>query len=86
MQLVVTGGKGQVATPSTMVNIKFGGGGGGVEGAKLTKLPNFCTFLNWYFICYKIQSFRTSLNSTIFSFLFSHFAQIVVPFSKPLSA
>ena len=65
------------ATPSTMVDIKKNGdrgfnfgGGGGFEGTKLTKLPNFCTFVNWYFICYKIFAFFS--NGTIFS----HFSQI----------
>ena len=47
---------------------------GGFEGAKLTKLPNFRTFPNWYFICYKI--FALFSNGTIFLFIFSHFAQI----------
>ena len=63
-----------------MVDIKksaIGGlisrGGGGGEGAKLTNLPNFCTFLNWYFICYKI--FALFSNGTI-CFLFSHFAEL----------
>ena len=41
-------------------------GGGGFEGAKLTKLPNFRTFLNWYFICYKIFALVTKLLHLIF--------------------
>ena len=49
-------------------------GGEGVEGAKLTKLPNFRTFLNWYFICYKI--FALFSNRTIFVSFFSQLAQI----------
>ena len=61
------------ATPSTMVDIQKlaiwgGGGGGGVEGTKLTKLPNFRTFLNWNFICCKI--FALFSNGTIFVLFF----------------
>ena len=44
---------------------------GGLGGAKL---PNFRTFLNWYFICYKM--FALFSNGTIFVLFFSHFAQI----------
>ena len=48
--------------------------GGGVWGAKLTKLLNFRTFLNWYFICIKFSNFSQMVP---FLFLFfSHFAQI----------
>ena len=60
------------------------GGGGGVEGAKLTKLPNFRTFLNCYFICYKI--FALFSNGTIFVLFFSHFAQIGSTVFKATSA
>ena len=50
------------------------GGFKGFEGAKLIKFPNFRTFLNWYFICYKI--FALFSNGTIFVLLFSHSVQI----------
>ena len=46
----------------------------GFEGAKLTNMPNFRTFLNWYLICYKI--FALFSNGTIFVSFFSHFALI----------
>ena len=48
-------------------------GWGWFEGAKLTKLPNFRTYLNWYFM---LQNFRTFLKWYQFCFIFSHFAQI----------
>ena len=56
------------------------GGGGGFEGAKLTKFPNFRTFLNWYFICYKIFALFT--NGTIIVLFLSYFAQIGITVFK----
>ena len=44
--------------------------GGGVKGAKLTKLPNFRTFHKFcYFICYKI--FALFSNGAIFVLFFA---------------